>query len=137
MTWMYGYGVIIPLAISSKILLFYSYCRKSFYTFIPVGNIWKTMAPSRVRAFSWLVCFNRVNTMDVLQRRPFMCLSLNICVLCGSDGESSNHLFLHCRYARRIWTYFFDGLNVNWVMPENIRGFLLSWVRIGKGGGVR
>lgn len=60
-----------------------------------------------------------------------MCLSPNICVLCGLDGESRNHLFLHCSYARRIWTHFFEGMNLNWVMPENIKGFLSSWGRVG------
>lgn len=49
---------------------------KSFYSILSaennskfpilVRNIWKSLAPPRVCTFSWLACFNRLNTMDVL-----------------------------------------------------------------------
>ena len=48
-------------------------------------------------AFAWLVAHKKVNTNDLLQlRRPHKALSSDICKLCMKQGESADHLFLHC-----------------------------------------
>lgn len=52
-----------------------------------------------------------------------LCPSPHICVLNGKDGESSNHIFLLCTYAREIWDHLANGVNFHWVMPEMVNGF--------------
>lgn len=87
----------------------------------PYSSIWKPSIPPRVKAFSWTVALNRVNTMDVLQRRlPFMMISPNWCVLCKNAEESLNHLFLECTFSSAIWSYFLSNLNNSWVMPREV-----------------
>lgn len=40
------------------------------------SKIWKPPIPPRVKVFSWTAVLNRINTMNILQRkRPFMSLS--------------------------------------------------------------
>ena len=80
---------------------------KSFFTtlsqmpdsssFFPTKFVWKSQVPFKVKAFIWLVAHKKVNTNDLLQlRRPHKAISPDICKLCMKQGESADHLFLHC-----------------------------------------
>ncbi|KAJ9682711.1 hypothetical protein PVL29_018607 [Vitis rotundifolia] len=63
----------------------------------PSKFVWKSQVPFKVRSFIWLVAHKKVNSNDMLQlRRPYKALSPDICVLCMKQGESVDHLFLHC-----------------------------------------
>lgn len=91
-------------------------CKSFFDVLIPSSNfdlnfpakrVWNAKVPPRVRAFVWSLIQNRINTMDVRQRRiPNMALSPHWCILCREDGESFNHLFLHCSFTLSIGTTF-------------------------------
>lgn len=66
-------------------------------------------------------------TIDNLRRR-------GVCVidwwyLCKGDGESVNHVLLHCSVARGLWVHVFGILNLHWIMPERVTDVLLSWGR--------
>ncbi|KAG7985003.1 hypothetical protein I3843_03G002700 [Carya illinoinensis] len=50
---------------------------------------------------------------------------LDWCCMCKKNGESVDHLFLHCEVARTMWAYFFTGLGVAWVMPRRLVDFLV------------
>ena len=100
----------------------------------PVKQVWKPPVPSRIKAFSWTVVLDRLNTMEMLQmRRPFLYLSPSWCVLCKSEGESANHLFMHCRFAKAIWDHFFEKLHWQWVMPGTIYDLFWQWTPVGLG----
>lgn len=72
-------------------------------TSFPSDLVWKGSAPLRVQTSIWIVTLNRMNTMDLLQRRwPYIALSPSICVLCGADEETDNHIMIHCNFSRRI-----------------------------------
>uniref|UniRef100_A0A2N9G315 Lon N-terminal domain-containing protein n=1 Tax=Fagus sylvatica TaxID=28930 RepID=A0A2N9G315_FAGSY len=44
-----------------------------------------------------------------------------------ADGESVDHLFLHCDLARELWNMAFSSFGMYWVMPKQIVDVLASW----------
>ncbi|RVX07693.1 hypothetical protein CK203_021947 [Vitis vinifera] len=65
--------------------------------FLPAKFLWSSKVPSKVKALAWLVAHGKVNTNDKLQlRRPYKALCPQWCILCKGNGESSDHIFLHC-----------------------------------------
>ena len=47
---------------------------------------------------------------DNLQKRGL--IILDCCVMCRSDGEDIDDLFLHCGVARELWVFIFSLLGV-------------------------
>lgn len=52
----------------------------------------------------------------------------NACPMCMKEGESIDHLFMHCKYAREVWAYIFMEVGLSWVMPRVFTN--LVWSRI-------
>lgn len=44
----------------------------------------------------------KILTQDNLKRRGFQLP--NRCILCKVEEESIDHLFIHCPFARHLWT---------------------------------
>jgi hypothetical protein len=44
----------------------------------------------------------------------------NLCPLCGTVGETSNHLFLHCSFAAAVWYALNRWLGVVVVLPGEV-----------------
>ncbi|KAJ1688151.1 hypothetical protein LUZ63_019541 [Rhynchospora breviuscula] len=65
--------------------------------------LWKIKAPPKVQIFLWLILLDRVLTQQNLVRRNWP--SITSCQCC-SEGcmETSVHLFVHCNFAKQIWT---------------------------------
>jgi hypothetical protein len=51
--------------------------------------------------------------------------------MCKFDGETIDHLFLHCSVARKLWDFLLCLLGVNWVMPRRVLDLLLSLAGLG------
>uniref|UniRef100_A0A2N9GAU4 Reverse transcriptase zinc-binding domain-containing protein n=1 Tax=Fagus sylvatica TaxID=28930 RepID=A0A2N9GAU4_FAGSY len=82
---------------------------KSFYTqltspslgFFPWKSIWKAKVPPRVAFFIWTAAaLGKILTADNLRRRGITVVSW--CYMCKADGESVDHLLLHCPYAKEL-----------------------------------
>jgi hypothetical protein len=81
---------------------------KSFYRALsPRGSIyfswksvWKSKAPPRVAFFVWTAVHSKIFTLDNLGRRGLVVV--NRCWLCETDGESVDHLLLHCAATRDL-----------------------------------
>ncbi|KAL6346450.1 hypothetical protein AAG906_033246 [Vitis piasezkii] len=97
--------------------------------FLPAKFLWSSKVPSKVKALAWLVAHGKVNTNDKLQlRRPYKALCPQWCILCKGNGESIDHLFLHCPVTIGLWHRLFNLVGVIWVPPrsiEDIRGKIL------------
>ena len=104
---------------------------KSFFTALsqtpdssplfPSKFVWKSQVPFKVKAFVWLVAHKKVNTNDLLQlRRPHKALSPDICKLCMGQGESADHLFLHCSVTLGLWHRLFQLARMEWVPLKSI-----------------
>ena len=84
--------------------------------FHPTKFLWSSKAPSKVKAFSWLLAHRKVNTNDLIQlRRPYRPLNPQWCILCKGEGESIDHLFLHCLH---LWI-----VEQAFQLSKNIVGF--------------
>ncbi|KAJ9671310.1 hypothetical protein PVL29_025144 [Vitis rotundifolia] len=87
----------------------------------PSKFVWKSQVPFKVRSFIWLVTHKKVNSNDMLQlRRLYKALSPDICALCMKQGESVDHLFLHCSLTTGLWHRLFQLANLEWVTPRSI-----------------
>jgi hypothetical protein len=48
--------------------------------------------------------------------------------MCLRDGESVDHLFLHCSMAADLWSLVFGLFGVQWVMPRSVLDLFSCWL---------
>ena len=53
---------------------------------------------------------------------------LDWCYMCKCNGESVDHLFLHCLVARDLWSIVFGLFGVSWVISQTIVKLLACWL---------
>lgn len=79
--------------------------------------VWKATVPSKVKVFGSLFALGKLNTKDVMpKRKPYLAISPYWCVLCNKDGETADHLLLHCP---RTSTF-----GVSWIIPRQGKDLL-------------
>ena len=91
----------------------------------PKKSIWVDKVPTKVAFFAWEATWEKVLTLDRLQRRGWHLP--NRCFLCGCEGENVNHILLHCIVVRVLWEIVLTLFGANWVFPETVKEMLLSW----------
>ena len=107
--------------------------RPTYFPFNYQHFIWKISIPNKVRVFSWLLVLKKLNTRDLLQKRqPFWSASPSWCVLCRSESEMVNHLFLQCSIAQRVWMYILQKFNVSWVLPQDVNHLIEGDFMVGR-----
>ena len=96
--------------------------------------IWSAKVPRKLKVFSWLLFKDRLNTRVNLARKHI--IDSDICPRCATTTEDSNHLFITCPLANRIWQRVgflpsSDDLNELWDtplpqhLPKNAWSFIL------------
>uniref|UniRef100_A0A2N9FSF4 Reverse transcriptase zinc-binding domain-containing protein n=1 Tax=Fagus sylvatica TaxID=28930 RepID=A0A2N9FSF4_FAGSY len=88
-------------------------------------SIWKAKVPPRVAFFTWTAALGRILTVENLRRRHVILVSW--CCMCKADGESVDHLLLHCVYAKELWDLVLAMFGMCWVMPGSVRELLAAW----------
>ena len=96
----------------------------AFFGF-PWKSIWKQKIPSRVAFLVWTAALGKCLTIDNLCKRKVWILDW--CYMCKRNGESVDHLFLHCPFASDLWSMVLGLIGVSWVMPHTILGLLWCW----------
>eukprot|EP00268_Persea_americana_P066692 TRINITY_DN9111_c2_g1_i2.p1 TRINITY_DN9111_c2_g1~~TRINITY_DN9111_c2_g1_i2.p1 ORF type:complete len:125 (-),score=11.96 TRINITY_DN9111_c2_g1_i2:821-1195(-) len=67
--------------------------------------------------------------VDNLRRRGLASLNiLDICVMCGKDSSSINHLFIHCEVATNISSNFIGRCGLAWCCSKNITELVECWL---------
>lgn len=66
-------------------------------------NTWRGLVPPRVEIFVWLACLSKLNTKAKLAQLNIIPTSPDLCPLCNEHSETSNHLFIHCKFSWQIW----------------------------------
>jgi hypothetical protein len=111
---------------------YYSVLVQSTGTYFPWRSVWNSKVPSRVAFFIWTAALGRILTTDNLRRRRI--IILDWCCMCQSDGESVNHLLMHCSVAQELWNMILNMFGVSWVMPRDVVDLLSCWSgKVGKG----
>jgi len=78
-----------------------------------------------VVAFSWKLFLNRVPTKDNLLLRNVLPVEDSLsCALCGREGETAIHLFVHCKVATDVWLEVMRWFDFYFLAPPN---FFIHW----------
>lgn len=71
--------------------------------FSPFKMIWKASITPKIQVFLWALAQGKLKSGQVIQRKfPNLCLT-PWCMMCNRSAETSNHLFLHCFAASKLW----------------------------------
>ena len=49
------------------------------------------------------------------------------CCMCKNSEETVDHLLLHCWFARQLWTFVFQFVGIDWVLPLHVSELLFGW----------
>ena len=47
--------------------------------------------------------------------------------MCHSNGETVDHLLLHCGKVYRLWSLVFRSFGFSWVLPRSVADTLFGW----------
>jgi hypothetical protein len=92
--------------------------------------MWRTQAPSRAVFFAWSAVLGKILTLDNLKKRHV--IVIDRCCMCKRDGESVDHLLLHCDMASALWSVFFSCFGMFWVMPRQVIDLFACWWFVGR-----
>jgi hypothetical protein len=106
---------------------------KSFYKALsnfdhevfPWKSIWRTKVPLRVAVFGWTAALGKILTHDNLHKRNIVVVGW--CCMCKKNGETVDHLLLHCEIARALWHTIFNRFGLLWVMPRRVGDLFDCW----------
>ena len=79
----------------------------------------------RVSFFLWTTARDGILTIDNLVKRGQSLV--NRCCLCCCDGETVDHLLLHCNFSHALWSAIFEVFVIHWVMPKTVYSLLFTW----------
>jgi hypothetical protein len=104
---------------------YYYAIRDSPMRAFPWKCVWRSKAPRRVCFFVWSVAWGRILTCDNLIKRGYTMTSWYC--MCQCDGETVDHLLLHCKIAGVLWNYVFQSFGLQWVFPNRLVDLLFGW----------
>jgi hypothetical protein len=96
----------------------------------PWKSVWRTKAPPRAAFFVWSAALGKILTLDNLRKRQV--IVVNRCYMCKKEGESVDHLLLHCEVAHALWCNIFSRLGLSWVMPSCVSELCACWCSSGR-----
>ena len=106
---------------------------RSFYKSLSSSNIdefpWECIlcgkVPKQVSFFLWTIVNDEIFTIDNIVKRGQSLV--NRCCLCYCDGESVDHLLLHCKFSHTLWCKIFAEFGIQQVMPRSVSYFFFIW----------
>jgi hypothetical protein len=90
---------------------------------------WESLAPMKVKVFSWQLMLQRLPTRVNLARRGVFTSPIQAqCGWCSSEVESDTHLFTKCDVAVEVWLGTHSWLGIITAVPWNISHSFESFV---------
>jgi hypothetical protein len=86
---------------------------------------WAVKASPRVSFFIWTAAWEKILTCDNLIWKGYTLVGW--CCMCRSNGETVDHLLLHCPAAYELWIFIFRLFHTQWVMPQRVLDLLFGW----------
>jgi hypothetical protein len=78
-----------------------------------------------VAFFAWTVAQEKILTLDNLRKKRV--IVSDRCCMCKLNGESVDHLLLHCEVACALWNAIFSRFSLSWVMPLRVVDLFACW----------
>ena len=85
----------------------------------------RSKAPLRVAFFVWTATLGKILTIDNLRKRKIRITDW--CYMCKCNGESVDHLLLHCPIASDLWSMILGLFGVCWEMPKSVVKLIACW----------
>jgi hypothetical protein len=83
--------------------------------------VWESLAPMKVKIFSWQLLLQRLPTRGNLSQRGVIRNTPHSqCVWCHSELESEVHLFTKCEVAVEVWRAIHSWLGLTTAVPGNL-----------------
>ncbi len=105
--------------------LFYSIIAPNDHGNFSWKSIWKPKVPLRVAYLLWTVALGKILTTDNLRKQNIILVSWYC--MCKADGETIDHLFLHCPVAREMCAAIYNLFGASWVMRRQVIDLLACW----------
>jgi len=82
-------------------------------TRFPWKSVWRTQEPPMAAFFTWSAALGKILTIDNLRKRHI--INVDRCCVCKRDGESMDHILLHCDVASVMSAKYciFEPLNLH------------------------
>lgn len=92
-----------------------------------IKGVWRGLVPHRIEVFVWIALMGKINTRSKLAALGIIPEENNICPMCLSSIETSDHLLLHCNVSKQVWNWWLGLWQINWVFPLNLRDAFNQW----------
>jgi transposase len=78
-----------------------------------------------VRVCAWMMALGKILIKDNLMKRHI--IIVDKCCLCKRNGESMDHILLHCVVTSAMWNALFTRFGLSWVMPRRVIDLFACW----------
>jgi hypothetical protein len=86
-----------------------------------VKRVWESLAPLKVKIFSWQLLLHRLPTrVNLVRRGVIRNAPQSLCVWFHSELESEVHLFTKCDVAVNVWSAIHSWLGLITAVPGNL-----------------
>jgi hypothetical protein len=75
--------------------------------------------------FSWTAALGKILTLDNLRKKRV--IVIDRCCMCKMNGETVDHLLLHCEVAHALWYAILSRFSLSWVMPLRVIDLFACW----------
>jgi hypothetical protein len=78
-----------------------------------------------VAFFTWTAALGKILTLDNLIKMRV--IVIDRCYMRKKNGESVDHLLLHCDVACVLWNAIFSRFSLSWVMSRRVVDLFVCW----------
>jgi len=88
--------------------------------------LWQAKAMPKALITAWRVLLDRLpTTVNLIRRGAFV--NSPFCAMCNLSQESSQHLFIDCVFAQRVWSACYSWVGILGVQNQEIRNHLINF----------